>query len=233
MDRSQDHHDAWSQLHGGVPPTGLVGWWVRVTRVLAAPLAARRTPPDAISLVGCGLACLALLPAAHGHPGMAGLLVLVSGLLDGLDGAVALLSGRSTRWGAVLDSTLDRLSDAAAGVALWMAGAPAALCAGGVALAWLHEYVRARAAAVGMSGVGTITPSERPTRVLVAGTFLLAAGIMSAPRWASIGATALAVLGVIGLIQLLWVVHGRLAGIGPFDAGTTHDGPEAGGRRQP
>lgn len=233
MDRSEDHEVAWSRLHGGVPPTGIVGWWVRVTGRLAAPLAHRRVPPDVVSLVGCGLACLAVLPAARGWAGVAGLLVLVSGLLDGLDGAVALLSGRATRWGAVLDSTLDRVSEAAAGVALWLAGAPAGVCAAGVALGWLHEYARARAAAVGMPGVGRITVSERPTRVLVAGAFLLAAGIMGAPLWASLGAAVLALLGAAGLGQLLVVIRRSLAGTEPFDAGTTQDGPEPGGRRQP
>ena len=43
---------------------------------------------------------------------LAALLVGASGLLDNLDGAVAVLSGRTSRWGFVLDSGCDRLADA-------------------------------------------------------------------------------------------------------------------------
>jgi CDP-diacylglycerol--glycerol-3-phosphate 3-phosphatidyltransferase len=54
---------------------------------------------------------------------LAALVVVLSGLLDNLDGAVAVLTGRSTRWGYVLDSTADRVSDLAYVGALLLAGA--------------------------------------------------------------------------------------------------------------
>jgi CDP-diacylglycerol--glycerol-3-phosphate 3-phosphatidyltransferase len=50
---------------------------------------------------------------ATGHPLIGGIMVLFAGAFDLLDGAVARLTQRSTRFGALLDSTLDRLSDAA------------------------------------------------------------------------------------------------------------------------
>jgi CDP-diacylglycerol--glycerol-3-phosphate 3-phosphatidyltransferase len=83
----------------------------------------------------------------------------------------------------------------------------------GAALAWLHEYVRARAAVAGMPEIGVVTVSERPTRVIMTAMFLLGAGIYpsAATRWAGAGAAAWTVVGVAGLIQLLLVVHRRLA----------------------
>ncbi len=79
-------------------------------------------------------------------------MVAASGLLDSLDGAVAVLTDRATRWGAVLDSVVDRVSDALYLVALWLVGAPAWACVvGRRAAARLQEYARARATAVGMS----------------------------------------------------------------------------------
>ena len=59
---------------------------------------------------------------------LAVVLVVVSGLLDGLDGAVAVLTDRATRWGHVLDSLVDRCSDGLYLVALWLVGAPAGVC---------------------------------------------------------------------------------------------------------
>ena len=71
-------------------------------------------------------------------------------MLDNVDGAVALLMGRVTWRGFVLDSACDRVADAAYVVALWLAGAPGWLAVTGGALAWWQECVRARAAVAGM-----------------------------------------------------------------------------------
>jgi CDP-diacylglycerol--glycerol-3-phosphate 3-phosphatidyltransferase len=141
------------------------------------------------------------------------LLVVASGLLDNLDGAVAVLSGRTSRWGFVLDSGCDRLADAAYCVALLLAGAPAWAAVTGAGLAWLQEYVRARAAVAGMPEVGVVTVSERPTRVIVTAMFLLGAGLYPAAAqvWAAAGAGAWTVLGAAALVQLLIVVRRRLA----------------------
>src|SRR5436309_7329929 len=53
----------------------------------------------------------------------AGLLVGLSGLLDSLDGALAITTGRASRRGFVLDSAVHRLTEAAYATALWLAGA--------------------------------------------------------------------------------------------------------------
>jgi phosphatidylglycerophosphate synthase len=170
--------------------------------------------PDAVTVAGLAAAVAAVGPAAKGGrwPLLAVALVIASGVLDNLDGAVAVLTSRTTRWGFVLDSLCDRISDAAYAAALAVAGAPAALAVTGAALAWLHEYVRARAAVAGMPEVGIVTVSERPTRVIVTAMFLLGAGLFpsSVAAWAGAGAAALTTLGTVGLAQLLAVVRRRL-----------------------
>jgi CDP-diacylglycerol--glycerol-3-phosphate 3-phosphatidyltransferase len=208
MDRAA-YLDQWSQLHGGARPTGVVGGWLRVVHALAAPFARLGVPPDVVTLLGLAVACAAPLLAAQGRAGLvaAALVVFLSGLVDSLDGAVAVMSGRVTRWGAVLDAVADRLSDAVFVAALWVAGAPAGACVAAVAVAWLHEYVRARAQAAGMGEVVTLTVAERPTRVIVVGMFLLAAAARPGEQWPTYGAWTLIGLGLIGLAQLVVAVR--------------------------
>jgi CDP-diacylglycerol--glycerol-3-phosphate 3-phosphatidyltransferase len=94
---------------------------------------------------------------------------------DMLDGAIARVSGRSGPWGAFLDSTLDRVGDAAVfgGLALWYAGRGDDLLLCAVALydlvaGSLTSYIKARAEGVGLScNVGFAERSERLITILV------------------------------------------------------------------
>jgi phosphatidylglycerophosphate synthase len=213
----------WSALHGGYDPSRsrVVGWWLALSHAGARPFVALGVPPSVVTvgglLVAGGAAALAF--AGGGWLWLAAVLVLLSGLLDGLDGAVAVLSGRTSAGGYVLDSVVDRCSDLLYVVALWGAGAPGPVSAGAGALALLHEYLRARATAAGMTDVGVVTVWERPTRVVVTAVALLGAAAASAPggseTWAAVGAWAWVVLGVAGLGQLAVVVRRRLAGSPP------------------
>ena len=162
----QQYFERWSVLHGGFDPSGspLVGGWLRVVYLCARPFAALRVPPDLVTMLGLAASGLGVWLAWLGGRWvlLAVLLVVVSGLLDGLDGAVAVLTDRATRWGHVLDSLVDRCSDGLYLVALWLVGAPAGVCVAGGAAALLLEYARARAGAGGMSEVGVVTVAERP-----------------------------------------------------------------------
>jgi phosphatidylglycerophosphate synthase len=206
----------WSRLHGGADARGLVGWWVGGAYRLARPLARAGAGPDAVTLLGLATALAAAVTAWRDPHGrwllLASALVLASGLLDGLDGAVAVLTGRATRRGFVLDSVCDRVADGAYGAALWFAGAPGPLAVAAAGIAWLHEYTRARAAAAGMPDIGVVTVAERPTRVIVTLMFLLGAGLYpgSASGWATAGAAAWAVTGAVGAVQLGVTVVRRL-----------------------
>lgn len=216
MLRRDAYFDRWAQLHGGYDPRSsrLTAAWLTLAHTLARPLAAARVPPDAVTLLGAVVSVVAVYLAWLGDSWVIGAAVVValSGVVDNLDGAVAVMTGRTSRWGSVLDSLVDRVSDGLYLVALWLVGAPAWLCVLGGALMSLQEYARARAGNAGMSEIGVVTVWERPTRVIVTAMFLLGAGsyVGAAQSWALVGAAVWVVLGVVGLVQLLVVVRRRL-----------------------
>lgn len=208
----------WADLHGGYDPhTGgrLVRWWLTMVHAIARPFVALRVPPNAITVLGGLLAASVVCLCALGGRWvlLAAFVVVLSGVVDNLDGAVAVMTSRTTRWGYALDSVVDRVSDLLYVVALLVVGAPAWLCALGAALMMLQEYLRARAAAGGMTEVGVVTVWERPTRVVVTAMFLFGAGLFveSAERWANAGSAAWATLGLVGLVQLAVVVRRTLS----------------------
>jgi CDP-diacylglycerol--glycerol-3-phosphate 3-phosphatidyltransferase len=101
----------------------------------------------------------------------AGFVFLVAGLLDILDGALARQTNRVTRFGAVLDSTLDRLTEGVVLLSILFFYADEASISGilltGVVMltAMLVSYIKARAEAVGIEcTVGIFT---RPERIIV------------------------------------------------------------------
>ncbi|MHA1596925.1 MAG: archaetidylinositol phosphate synthase [Candidatus Asgardarchaeia archaeon] len=99
--------------------------------------------------------------------------ILLSGLLDLMDGLVARMGGKVTKFGGVLDSVLDRYSDAVLYIVLIYRGYVSEIW-GLLALvgSLLVSYSRARIEAVGvnMSGVGFL---ERPERLLIIMTSLV------------------------------------------------------------
>lgn len=124
-----------------------------------------RISPNLASLAGlaAGLAAGGLF--ALGRALAAGLVVIACGLLDVLDGAIAIATGRQTRFGAILDSSLDRYSEffLFAGLGFHFRGRWAL---GLAALAFLGaamvSYTRARAEGLGLSGrAGIMQRAER------------------------------------------------------------------------
>jgi phosphatidylglycerophosphate synthase len=198
---------AWSGWHGGTgTETRLVRGWLSLAYTLARPMAG--FPPVVATVLGLVVAGLAVWPAAAGGLWLiaAGVLVGFSGLLDSLDGALAIGTGRASRRGFVLDSVVDRLTEAAFAAALWVAGAPGWLAVGYGALCWLPDYLRARAGQAGVAETGEISVWERPARVAMTGMTLGGAGVVS-----GLGATDLVVtagtavgvlLGTVGVAQL-------------------------------
>jgi CDP-diacylglycerol--glycerol-3-phosphate 3-phosphatidyltransferase len=190
--------------------------------VLARPFVAVGASPNAVTTVGLVLVGAAVAAAGAGGGSLAtaggwwlvvaGLLVLISGLVDNLDGAVAVMTSRVTKWGYVYDSVADRVADMLFLVALWLAGAPAWACVVAGGLTFLQEYARARAGAAGMSEIGVVSVWERPSRVLVVGLFLVAAGLYSnyAVLLVEVAAWVSLVLAVVGLVQVLLAVRTRM-----------------------
>lgn len=205
----------WAEWHGDYDPAAspLVRTWLSIVYAAARPC--RAVPPLAVTLAGLAAAAavpLLAVPASAGLLLVAALAAVLSGFLDSLDGAVAVVTGKDTRLGFVLDSVADRLADSAYVAALWLLGAPGWLCVLAGAAAALQEYVRARAAAAGMRVLGVVTVFERPTRVILVAALLIAAVVLPGQDAvvASAGATAWALLGVVGTSQFLVAVRRRL-----------------------
>jgi phosphatidylglycerophosphate synthase len=207
----------WSQLHGGFDPhsSGWVVGWLSIVHVVAAPLARRRVPADLVTLAGLLTgAGVVLLAWAGDHWVLAAVpVVVLSGLLDNVDGAVAAMRGTASAWGQVLDSFVDRLTDLLYLAALAVLGAPAWLCAAAAALTLLQESARATGGAAGLRDVGVLTVWERPSRVIVLAFTLAAAGAL--PTYAgeagTVGAAVATGLAVIGTTQLLVSLRRRLS----------------------
>jgi len=202
----------WSQLHGGIRPSPVVRGWLRMVRLLASgPVT--RIPPDVLSVAGVLALAAAWGAVVVGWPMSVLPLVLLAGVLDGLDGAVALRTGRARPLGALVDSVADRVGDVLLGAVLVALGGPLPGVLAAVALVLLLEYVRARAQAVGMPGVGAVTVAERPTRLIVVA--LAAGGVAILPggvppvgwSWAGMFTIVWIAVGVVGLAQLLWGVR--------------------------
>ena len=76
-------------------------------------MAAARISPNALTLMGLALNIFTAWLLATGHLFIGGFMVLFSGWFDMLDGALARMTTGPTRFGGMLDSTVDRLSEAA------------------------------------------------------------------------------------------------------------------------
>ncbi|RJQ07507.1 MAG: CDP-alcohol phosphatidyltransferase family protein [Dehalococcoidia bacterium] len=165
-------------------------------------LAAARVTPTMLTTAGFLGNVLAAWLAARGDLWLAGVAVLFFSALDMLDGALARATGRASRFGALYDSTLDRLSEAAVlGGLLWHAlqsgsDEQAMLAFVATVGSLMVSYVRARSEGLGLAlRDGLFTRSERVVLVGVA----LILGFTRAALW------ALAVLTVLTAFQRLWI----------------------------
>jgi CDP-diacylglycerol--glycerol-3-phosphate 3-phosphatidyltransferase len=227
--------ERWSALHEGYDPRGsfFLRGWLEMTFWIARPLAKVGVLPDMLTIWSIWLACAVLPPAIAGGRWqiLAGWLLVVSGLGDTLDGCVAALTNRATRWGYVLDSLVDRVNDVIYLIAVWVVGGPAVLAVVAGVLLFLQEYTRARAGNAGLHEVGVVTIAERATRVIICSASIHFGGVfLGSPELvATVGLVALTGMALIALGQI--VVHVRrrlLAPAGPVGSGapgeTTRDG---------
>lgn len=130
---------------------------------------------NAVTVVGFLLTVAGAALLATGRP-LAALVVLLFGTLaDTLDGQIARAAGGGTKLGAFLDSTFDRLSDAAfATAAIWLGasrGDPLLFWAGIAALiaGSLVPYIRAKAESLGLGASVGLAPREARLALLVLG----------------------------------------------------------------
>jgi CDP-diacylglycerol---glycerol-3-phosphate 3-phosphatidyltransferase len=144
----------------------------RVTDPVGRWLVTRGVPPDAVTVAGTLATCAAaawFLP--RGQLFLGAFLVTVFVLFDMVDGAMARARGYSTAFGAVLDSTCDRVADGVlfAALAWWclVSGQRALAVAALVCLVagQVVSYVKARAEGAGLSADGGLV--ERPERLIL------------------------------------------------------------------
>lgn len=157
-----------------------------------------KLPPTALTVTGTTICLGAAVAFARGAFGWGGFLLLLGGFFDLVDGIVARRLGLTTRLGAFLDSTLDRLVDMAVLVGLMVhyaaAGDPSSVLLAGIALitSVMTSYARARAESLGPAvQVGVLERGER--------TLLVALGGLTG--WMVIMLWVLAVGGLITVAQ--------------------------------
>lgn len=187
-------------------------------------LARMGVTPNVITVVGTiGVVGGALGLFPRGELFWGTVLITVFVLFDMLDGAVARVTGGGTTWGAFLDSTLDRVADAAifSGLILWLAGDGDDLPLAVLALyclvsGTLVSYAKARAEGLGLTcDVGI---AERGERLLVA---LVAAGLdgLGVPYALVVGLWLLAAASTVTVAQRIAVVRRQALAERPEGAG--------------
>lgn len=154
---------------------------------LAKPFARSGLSPNQLTVVGFLIGVLAAVLFGLGESRWAGLAILICGFFDVIDGTVARLSGRVTRFGGFLDSVLDRLSDSVILIGIMFGGLggafgrpswfwPALALVGSL----MVSYTRARAEASGTGrlAVGIAERAERLIILAIAGLLdLIAYGV--------------------------------------------------------
>jgi CDP-diacylglycerol--glycerol-3-phosphate 3-phosphatidyltransferase len=173
-----------------------------ITQPVVQLLARTGITPNMITWLGFLIAIAAGVLAGTGHPFAAGFVVLAGGFFDIIDGALARRTNRTSRFGAILDSTLDRAGEAVVfiGILVYYTREQSTAGVVVVGVVWLMSllvsYIRARAEGMGLQcEVGLFTRAER--------IILLALGLLLS----QIGDALLIILAFIAAFSLLTVVQ--------------------------
>ncbi|MGL5859900.1 MAG: phosphatidylinositol phosphate synthase [Phycicoccus sp.] len=180
----------------------------RVLGPVASLLLRLGVSPDVVTVIGTlGVAVGALAFYPRGEFLVGTLVITAFVFADTVDGIMARRLGRSSRWGAYLDSTLDRMGDAAifGGLVLWYAGEGgnaymAALALACLILGSVVSYAKARAEGLGMTA--DVGIAERADRLVAALVAVGLTGLLDLPT-AVLGV----VLGLLALASLVTVVQ--------------------------
>lgn len=196
-----------------------------VTRTIFTPvarvLAAMHVTPDMVTVAGTVLTVgISVGVLARGHLAIGGILLGVVLFCDSVDGVLARLTGQESRFGAFLDSTLDRLGDGAvfgallAWAALGMEEGPVrtvSVIAGTIAMVGVGTvpYARARAETQGVEAKVGI--AERTDRLVVA---LVCAAVTEwgLPQWFfAVGLCWVAFASLVTVLQRILFTRRALA----------------------
>ena len=173
-----------------------------ITRPVVQLLARTGITPNTITWLGLLIAIGAGVLVGIGEPFAAGFVVLVGGFFDIIDGALARSTDRTSRFGAILDSTLDRAGEAVVllGLLVYYTREQSTTGVVVVGIVWLMSllvsYIRARAEGMGLEcETGIFTRAER--------VILLALGLLLS----QINDALLIVLTIIATLSFLTVVQ--------------------------
>ena len=156
----QEFSKTWSRLHGDVAIKGIVKAWLRISFICAKAF----TSPNVITLLGL---LFGILTCVLATTSWSLLFLTLSLFADGIDGSVAIRHGKISKFGAVLDATVDRIVEF-----LWVIAfiriCPTRWVDYVIVAAWLvaqiQEYLRARLGGIGIVEIMRTTLSERPVR---------------------------------------------------------------------
>ncbi len=190
--------DRWSELHNSAPTTGIVGGWLSISYRFGLLCTLLRITPNFLTMMGLVSAIgVALSPQSL----WAIALIVISLFFDGIDGSVAIFQNRASNWGALLDSVVDRISEALWMYALYAIGVPAYLCIALWLVASIQEYMRARVSSLGVKDLGLVTITERPIRAsfifIVLITWHVQLPGIEIATWAFLGASLFSAISVM------------------------------------
>ena len=173
-------------------------------KLLIDPIAKRiKINPNVLTIIGLLISLLSAYMFARGDLLLGGVFILLSGLADVIDGAVARNHATATPFGGILDSTADRFADAFILIGIIYGGSVNWL----IGVLALHaslsvSYVRARIESEGISGsVGIAERAERLV-ILVIGAFLSV--IIGSNYFLVIAVILIMVLGYFTVLQRVY-----------------------------
>lgn len=151
----------WSKLHGDAKVSGIVKGWLSISFTVSKALAKMRVTPNELTILGLVFGILLYM---NSNAIWAPLILIISLICDGVDGSLAIITRQSSKWGALLDSVVDRITEVFWVLALYSLGVDSKILITVLILALTQEYLRARAGGVGLKQVGVVTVAERPVR---------------------------------------------------------------------
>ena len=168
--KREEFFAAWSKLHLDAEIKGIVKGWLSISYVIARALSAFRITPNVLTLLGVLTATAALF---YPFSVVALIFLVLSLICDGVDGSVAIVSGKVSQFGATLDAIADRITEGLWFFALYQWGIAPEICLALFALALTQEYARARMASLGFHEIGVVTIAERPVRASAIAIFMV------------------------------------------------------------
>ena len=171
-------------------------------------LASTGVSPNVLTVIGFAMVVGSACVLAAGYRQLGGVLFLLTTAFDLFDGAVAQITDRKTKFGAFLDSNLDRYAEIAVYLGLLLpyaiggAALEVVLCYLALTGSLMVSYARARAEGLGLTGeVGLF---QRPERVIILGVGLIL-------DWVLPVLAILSVVTYVTALQRMWHVW-RLTG---------------------